>query len=78
MATPGLPPEKWILDAIEFSERSYKAKELFSDIRGKAKEGTYWRYIGRFGEEIEYSGLTEQEAKYFDTIIDTACYRTDR
>src|SRR5262245_13176576 len=74
MATIGLPPEEWILNAIEFSERSYKDKGLFSDMRGRAKDGTYWRYVGAIGESIQYSGLTEQEAKYFDTVIDTACY----
>jgi hypothetical protein len=73
-ATIGLPPEEWILNAIEFSERSYKDKGLFSDMRGLAKDGAYWRYVGAIGESIQYSGLTEQEAKYFDTIIDTACY----
>ena len=73
MATLGLPPEDWILNASEFSEQSYKNKENFSDIRGKSKDGTFWRYIGRFGESIEYSGLTAQEAKYFDEIIATAC-----
>ena len=74
MATVGLPPEEWILNAVEFSERSYKDKGLFSDVRGLAKDGKHWRYIGAIGESIQYSGLTEQEAKYFDAIIDTACY----
>src|SRR5262245_16495933 len=73
MATLGLPPEDWILNAVEFSERQYKDQGLYSDIRGRSKDGTYWRYIGAIGESIQYSGLTEEEAKYFDTIIDTAC-----
>ena len=73
MATLGMPPEEWILNAKEFTERSYKNKGLFTDMRGRANDGTYWRYIGALGESIEYSGLTEEAAKYFDKIIDNAC-----
>lgn len=73
MATPGIPHYEWILDAVEFSEHSYKGMGLFSDMRGKSKDGTYWRYIGMFGEAIEYSGLTLKEAEYFDKIIGNAC-----
>ena len=71
-ATLGIPSEEWILNATEFTERSYDGR-YFSDTRGRAKDGSYWRYIGAFGEQVEYSGLTAEEAKYFDAIITTAC-----
>ena len=73
MATPGIPPEEWILNAAEFTERSYKGKGLLADMRGKSRDGTYWRYIGALGEAIKYSGLTKEAAEYFDKIIDNAC-----
>ena len=72
-ATLGVPPEEWILNAVEFTEHSYKNKPQFSDLRGKSKDGTYWRFIGIFSVSIKYSGLTKEEAKYFDNIISSAC-----
>ncbi len=73
MASPGIPPEEWILNAAEFTERSYKGKGLLADMRGKSRDGTYWRYIGALGESIQYSGLSKEAAEYFDKIIDNAC-----
>jgi hypothetical protein len=70
----GFPPYAWILNATEFSERSYKAGHIEgADLRGRLRDGTYWRYIGRLTESIKYSGLSRQQAAFFDRIIDTAC-----
>jgi hypothetical protein len=70
----GIPPYAWILDATEFSERSFKAGDIEgSDMRGRLRDGKYWRYVGRLGESIEYSDLTQEQAAYFDRIIDGAC-----
>ena len=73
MATIGIPPEEWILEAKEFTERSYTGAGTGADIRGRTKDGKYWRYIGGLGESIEYSGVTEDGAAFFDKIIDSAC-----
>ncbi len=70
----GFPPYAWILNATEFSERSYKAGNIEgADLRGRLRDGTYWRYVGRLTESIEYSGLSKQQAALFDRIIDGAC-----
>ena len=70
----GFPPYGWILNATEFSERSYKAGDVEgADMRGRLRDGTYWRYLGRVGESIKYDGLTREQAAYFDRIIDGAC-----
>jgi hypothetical protein len=70
----GFPPYAWILNATEFSERSYKAGEIEgADLRGRMRDGTYWRYVGRLGESIEYSSLSKEQAAFFDRIIDGAC-----
>jgi hypothetical protein len=46
----GIPPYAWILNATEFSERSYKAgDDEGADMRGRLQNGTYWRYVGRLG-----------------------------
>jgi hypothetical protein len=70
----GIPPYAWILDATEFSERSYKAEDTEgADMRGRLRDGKYWRYVGRLGESVEYSGLTQEQAAFFDRFIDDAC-----
>jgi hypothetical protein len=70
----GIPPYPWILNAKEFFERSYKAGAMEgADMRGRLRDGTYWRYVGRLGESLEYSGVSQAQAAYFDRIIDGAC-----
>jgi hypothetical protein len=70
----GIPPYAWILNATEFSERSYKAGDVEgADMRGRLRDGTYWRFVGRLGESLQYSGLSQEQAAYFDRIIDGAC-----
>ena len=70
----GFPPYAWILNATEFSERSYKAGNIEgADLRGRLRDGTYWRYVGRLGEDIKYSGISKEQAAFFDRIIDGAC-----
>lgn len=44
-------------------------------MRGQSVDGTYWRFIGRFGESVQYSGLTEEQAALFDGIIQRACMK---
>jgi hypothetical protein len=75
MATIGIPPEEWILEAKEFTERSYTGAVTGADMRGRSKDGKYWRYIGGLGESIKYSGVTEDIAAFFDKIIDNACIK---
>lgn len=76
MASLGVPPEDWILNAQEFTERSYKSgKAEGVDMRGRLADGTYWRYVGRLGESIEYNNLSREAAAFFDKIIDSACMR---
>lgn len=73
-ASLGIPQYGWILNAAEFSERPYKAGAVEgADMRGRLRDGTYWRYVGRLGESIEYGGLTQEQATVFDRIIDGAC-----
>lgn len=72
-ASRGVPPEEWILNSVDFSEQCFKNKPQLSDLRGKLKDGTYWRFIGVFGTSIKYSGLSKDEAAYVDKIISSAC-----
>lgn len=73
MATSGLPPETWILNAPEFTERSYTGHPVGADVRGRSKTGTRWRYVGGIGSSIKYSDASEEAAAFFDKIIDGAC-----
>ena len=70
----GIPPYAWILNATEFTERSYRGRGVEgADLRGRLRDGTYWRYLGRLGQSVEYSGVTKEQAAFFDAVIDGAC-----
>jgi hypothetical protein len=74
MASLGVPPEDWILKATEFSERSYRSGETVGfDMRGRLADGTYWRYVGRLGESVNYGGVSQEAAAFFDKILDSIC-----
>jgi hypothetical protein len=74
MASLGVPPEDWILGATEISERSYKSGDAVGvDMRGRLTDGTYWRYVGRLGESLNYGGATQEAAAYFNKILDSVC-----
>jgi hypothetical protein len=56
-------------------ERTFRGGLTGADMRGQSVDGTYWRFIGRFGESVQYSGLTEEQAALFDGIIQRACMK---
>jgi hypothetical protein len=70
----GYPADNWLLDAKEFTVRVWRSRNgEVLDIRGQARDGTFWRCYGMVGEEITYSGMTEETAKFLDSIIDGVC-----
>jgi hypothetical protein len=46
-----------------------------ADYRGLLNDGTHFRFVGRLGETIVYRGVDPATAAYFDTIIDSLCWR---
>lgn len=74
--TYAYPHDDWILNAEEFTLRLVRLGEHFAlDARGRARDGTRWRYLGTFGEALEYAGVSEQTARSLDRLFDGVCYR---
>jgi len=73
----GLPPalSSYIVNSVEVTERDivFSDDVIGAEYRGRSRNGTYFRWIGRFGETVEYDGATKQEATFFDAILDTLC-----
>ena len=45
-----------------------------ADLRGRFANGRRYRYVGMYGELFEYSGLTADDAAFFDRLLDAMCY----
>jgi hypothetical protein len=52
---------------------SYSHEAVASDVRGRSKDGKFWRFTGDCFEALEYEGVTKEDAEEFDKIIDTLC-----
>jgi hypothetical protein len=72
----GFPEDRWLLDAKEFTVRAWGFGDAEGiDVRGQSNNGTYWRFFGTFANEFTYSGVTQETAKFLDTIMDGACIK---
>ena len=69
------PREELLLNAAEFTVRSYKAGTWSGfDVKGRSATGEYWRYLGWVGESVNYRVASKDVAAAFDRIIEGACY----
>ncbi len=71
------PPDDLLLTAAEFTIRPWRSgREEGVDFRGRSADGTRWRYFAiAFGEEVQYSAVTDEEADSLDSIIDGLCFQ---
>jgi hypothetical protein len=46
-----------------------------AEYRGLRQDGTHWRDIGIFSETITYDEADALAAQYFDTIMDSLCFK---
>jgi hypothetical protein len=73
------PPKKGVYRRSRtWSEHSWffnvdKTRVEGFDVKGVSKDGTYWRWIGTFGGQVRYEGVSEGAAKYFDGILNSMC-----
>ena len=75
-ATSGKVPEKQLSASTDLVQRSWKFGEFEGvDTKGKLANGNVWRYIGQYGEAIEYYDVPKEAADYFDGILDNVCYQ---
>lgn len=73
-ATGGGPSSK-LLETEVVSNRVSNVDGLsIVDIRGRKTDGTYWRFLGTYGERIQYTDVPKEAAEYFDKVLDAACY----
>jgi hypothetical protein len=75
----GLPYYTFFDNIAELHERDI---ELLPDAptaeyRGRRSDGSYFRFIGKAGETIEYDHARKEQADYFDSIMDTLCRAQD-
>lgn len=71
----GKAPEIWISHSVEVIRRRWKFANLEGDdVKGKEADGTYWRYLARDGEHVEYFGMPADAAAYFDGLLNNACF----
>ena len=75
-ASEGRIPKDYLEESSEFFQRTWVYDDLQgADVKGKLKNGNYWRYFGAFGEEIHYYNVPLEAANYFDSILDGICYK---
>jgi hypothetical protein len=76
MASSGFPSDDWIITSAETSSRSWRYGDAEGlDLRGRSKEGKFWRYFGTYGIGLSYKEASKEAADYFDRIMDSACHR---
>jgi hypothetical protein len=75
----GYPPDDFFQNLSELHERDveYILDVPTAEYRGKRTDGTYFRFIGKFMETIQYDHATKEQADYFDAIMDTLCWVHD-
>jgi hypothetical protein len=72
-------PKDLIESSVKVTPRIWKRGDVtVSDKKGQLKNGNYWRYFGETGELIRYEDVSAEAAEYFDSIIDTVCFRARR
>lgn len=76
MATTGMVPKDLISSSVKVTQRTWKQGKVdVVDAKGMLGNGKYWRYFGQVGESIKYENVSAEAAAYFDSILDTICYR---
>jgi hypothetical protein len=73
----GMPFDEDVWSAQEYVEANYRDADGFAvvDARGKNKDGTHWRSLGRFGETATYHNALEQNAMALDKVLDRVCVK---
>lgn len=72
--------DDWLVNAASFTERSVKDGDQFAgqDFRGTDKAGLRWRWTGLSGFNVaHYRRASDEAARFFDRIIDSACVVND-
>ncbi len=83
----GLPVKEELDSLVEIADRDLRLPPTYDkrdpeglsvdgvDIRGRLKDGSYWRLTGHAFESISYRDVSDAAARFFDSIIATLCYQ---
>src|SRR5205085_6971733 len=72
----GRVPEDLVSSSVKVTQRTWKRGEVkVMDTKGQLMNGNYWRYFGEGDNLIRYENVSAEAADYFDSIIDTVCFR---
>jgi hypothetical protein len=73
----GLPPPENLSTSKIVIERTLvpACEELVFgvDVRGIYRDGKRWRFTGNALQTLDYKGVSQEAARFFDTIVDTLC-----
>lgn len=68
------PSDHSLLTSTEYTIQAWRSGHYEGvDFRGRSDDGTRWRYLALFGEEIQYERRTDEEATILDKIVDGVC-----
>ena len=65
----GFPPEEWIIDSKDFSERDSGGLDWSGTTKGDKK----WRWFSSSEAIVSYENASDGTAVFFDRIIDSVC-----
>lgn len=56
-----------------YEERSWSVDGIDVEARGESSDGKRSRFLGKFGETVEYRDVDSETAKIFDKFLDSVC-----
>lgn len=74
-STSGRPSERLTKASrsTEWRAWTYESREGV-DVKGVKEDGTRWRYLGTYGEFFAYEGVSDDAARFFDSLLDNVCH----
>lgn len=73
-ATGGRPDAKLLETEVISNRASHVDGISLVDVKGRKADGSFWRFLGIYGERIHYTDVPKEAAEYFDKIMDDVCY----
>ena len=70
----GIPVDQDVWESAEYAETVWEVGAMrIIDARGRAADGSRWRYLGLFGESAHYRSVNKEAAATLDRFMDGAC-----
>lgn len=73
----GFPTSSQFITSTDYHEESFFENGLhITQARGRSGKGAYWRFLGVFGETIDYETTDPEAVSQLDAIFDSVCLTT--